>query len=168
MDEAEITDWGAWSKEAVRLMQERNAVWQLRGLSGCPFHWDMSTATIQFRRDTDEVIASLCVVGTTSLRERTFLWGWANENISPVARKRLELVREFGTKHDLPLLTTPQFPGGHPEALEMVAIAGRVLDAEGVFIHPVDGDLTVFFTLSDFRIRTLDAACGACGSPPPA
>jgi hypothetical protein len=153
MDEAEITDWVAWSREAVRLMQERNAAWQQRfGLSECPFQWDINTATITFRRDTDEVSASVCVVGTTSVAESTFLWGWANENVPPMARRYLEKVREFGARHQLQLLTTPEFPGGPAEALEMLAIAGRVLNAEGVFIHSV-GDLTLFFALSDFQIR---------------
>ena len=162
MDEAETTDWGAWSREAVRLMQERNIVWQERfGLYGCPFHWDINTATISFRRDTDEVIASVCIVGTTSVCESTFLWGWANESIPPIARRHLELVQEFGAKHQLHLLTKPEFPARHPEAIEMVAIAGRVLDAEGIFIHSVDGDLTCFFALSDFQIRTSNSACGS-------
>jgi hypothetical protein len=156
MDEAGTTDWGAWSRQAVRLMQERNAVWQQRfGLaSGCPFHWDLGMATIEFRRTTDEVVAGVCVVGTTSVHENTFLWGWADENIPPAARKRLEQVREFGAKHNLDLLTTPQFPGGRPEALEMAAVTGRVLDAEGVFSDSVDDDLTVFFVLSGFHVRT--------------
>ena len=153
MDEAGITDWASWSKEAVRLMQERNNLWQQRfAVSSCPFDWDMGTATIRFRRDRDEVIASICIVGTTSEHEGTFLWAWANEEIPSSARRQLELVREFGTRHDLQLLTTPEFPGGHAEALEMAAAAGRVLDADGVFIHPVSKDLTIFFALSDFQI----------------
>jgi hypothetical protein len=137
-------------------MQERNDAWQRRwGLSNCPFQWDMNTATIRFRRDTDEVIASACVVGTTSVAETTFLWGWANENVPPMARRRLEGVREFGARHHLQLLTTSEFPGGHPEALEVLAIAGRVLEAEGVFIHSI-GDQTVYFALSDFRVSKLN------------
>jgi hypothetical protein len=159
MDQAGITDWGAWSREAVQLMQKRNIAWQQRfGLGGCPFHWDMNTAIIKFSRDHDDVIASVCVVGTTSVCEGTFLWGWANESIPPIARKHLELVREFGAKHRLQLLTTPQFPCGHPEPLEMIAISGRVLDAEGVLMHSVDGDLTFFFALSDFQIRPQNQA----------
>ena len=156
MDEEAIADWAAWSREAVRLMQERNTAWQQRfGLSDCPFQWDMNTATIQFRRNVDAVVAAVCVVGTTSVAESTFLWGWANESIPPIARRNLERVREFGARHQLPLLMTPEFHGGHAEALEMLAVSGRVLDAEGVFIHP-DGDLTFFFALSDFRICKLD------------
>jgi len=126
MDEAEITDWGAWSRGAVRLMQERNAAWQQRfGLRECPFQWDITTATIRFRRDTDEVIASVCVVGRTSVTESTFLWGWANEKIPPMARRHLERVWEFGARHQVQLLTTPEFRGGHPEALDMLAVAAE-------------------------------------------
>ncbi len=85
----------------MRLMQERNVLWQQHfGVRDCPFHWDINTATIEFRRDTDEVIASVCVVGTTSVCEGTFRWGWTNESIPSVARRRLELVREFGARHD--------------------------------------------------------------------
>jgi hypothetical protein len=156
MHEEGITDWGAWSREAVRLMQERNNAWQQRlGLSDCPFQWNINTATITFRCRVDEVIASVCVVGTTSAAEGTFLWGWANESIPPMARTHLDRVKEFGARHQLPLLTTPEFPRGHSEPLEVLAVAGRVLDAEGVFIHPA-GDLTFFFALSDFQICKLD------------
>ena len=156
MDEAEITDWGAWSREAVRLMQERNAAWQQRfGLGECSFQWGINTASITFSLRHCEVIASVCVVGTTSAAESTFLWGWANEKAPPMARSHLERVREFGARHQLQLLTTPEFPGGHPEALEMLGVAGRVPDAEGVLIHSV-GDVTLFLALSDFRISKLN------------
>ena len=159
VNDPENADWGAWSKEAVRLMQERNGLWHKRfGLDdGCAFRWDVHTATIRFRRQADEVIASICMVGTTSLREGTFLWGWANESIPLLARKGLALVREFGARHQLALLTTPAFPGAGPEGLELVAIAGRVLGAEGIFIDTHD-DITYLFALSDFRLGPLSPA----------
>ncbi|PYT88036.1 MAG: hypothetical protein DMG36_24610 [Acidobacteria bacterium] len=67
------------------------------------------------------------------------------------------LAPNFRTRarHQLQLLTTPEFPGGHPEALEMLGVAGRVPDAEGVLIHSV-GDVTLFLALSDFRISKLN------------
>lgn len=152
MNTVETTDWGAWSQEAVRLMQEHNAAWQKRfGLSdGCPFQWDINTTTIRFDHEAGQVVASVCVVGTTSSREGTFLWSWANESIPITARGRLDMVQEFGARHQLSVLTTPEFPAGRAEALEMLAVAARILDAEGVFIHPA-GDLTFYFALSDFR-----------------
>src|SRR5687767_7024312 len=126
------TDWAAWSREAVQLMRRRNADWEQRfTLQGCPFVWDLETASIRFERTLDDVVASICLVGTTSSPEGTFLWAWANEAIPSVTRRGLDLVRAFGAKHDLSVLTTAELPGGRPEALEMVAIAGRVLDADG-------------------------------------
>jgi hypothetical protein len=53
-------------------MQERNVAWQERfALHGRPFHWDLESATIAFQRDHDDVLAALCVVGTTSNTEGT-------------------------------------------------------------------------------------------------
>jgi hypothetical protein len=72
--------------------------------------------------------------------------------IPPVARQGLELVRTFGEAHDLSRLIEPEWPGGRPEGLEMLAIAGRVQDASGGFVEAT-GDHTLFFTLSNFRVR---------------
>lgn len=60
-------------------------------------------------------------------------------------------VRRFGITHDLPLFTTPEWPGGRAEGLEMLA-AGRIQEASGGFIDTA-GDLILFFTLHQFRVR---------------
>ena len=134
------------------MMQERNVVWQQRfGLVGCPFRGTSTLRRLSFVTTLITWSLPSVWVGTTSLREGTFLWGWANENIPLIARRHLELVREFGIRHQLQLLATPQFTGGRPEALEMLAIAARVLDAEGVFIDSVDDDLVIFFALTGFQ-----------------
>ena len=146
-------DWAAWSREAGRLMQRRNEAWKAKfGLTNEPYHWDLDDATIRFTRSNDEVVASLCLVGTTSEHDGTFLWAWANEIIPPAAIQRLGVVREFGDKNDLPLLTEPEHRGSRPEGLEIVAIAGRILDAEGVFIDRA-GDVTFFFALMSFHVE---------------
>jgi hypothetical protein len=148
-----MTDWSAWSRDAVALMQRRNQEWQDRfSLAKAPFHWDLDSATIRFRRKHDQVIASLCLVGTTSEAEGTFLWAWANETIPPAARHGLEAVRRFGEVNQLPLLATPEVKGSRSEALELLAVAGRIMDAEGAFVDPT-GDVTCFFALSHFRIE---------------
>jgi hypothetical protein len=149
----EATDWAAWSREAVAMMQQRNQAWVARwGLKDAAYRWDLDSAELVFERPDVAVVADLCCVGTTSEHEGTFLWSWANEAIPPAASSGVELVREFGERNDLPLLTTPEWPGGEPEGKEVVAVAGRILDAEGVWIER-DGDLTLFFTLSRFRTR---------------
>jgi hypothetical protein len=76
---------------------------------------------------------------------------WDLDTAELVFQRALDLVRAFGELHDLPLLTTPEWPGGRAEGLEMLAIAGRIQDASGGFVD-ADGDLTLFFTLTDFRV----------------
>lgn len=145
------TDWSAWSRDAVALMQSRNAAWIERyGLSEAPFNWNLENATMRFTRPVGDVVAELCFVGSASTHDGTFLWAWANETIPNHAWQRLHAVIGFGQEHDLGLLTTPEWAGGRAEGLEMVAVAGRVLDADGAFVD-THGDLTMFFLLFDFR-----------------
>jgi hypothetical protein len=108
-----------------------------------------------FERSSDHVVADICVIGTVSESQGTFRWAWANEAIPSAAIRGLDLIRAFGEAHDLPRLITPEWPGGRADGLEMLAIAGRVLDADGGF---VDGerDLTLLLTLSHFRVRPSD------------
>jgi hypothetical protein len=128
-------DWRAWSAEAVSLMQARNREWVDRHhLAGAPYFWDLATATIAFNRSSIRVVADLCVIGTASKVEGTFLWAWANETISAEAKRGLEKVRAFGLEHDLGLLTRSELAGGRAEGLEALAIAGRVLKADGVWV----------------------------------
>jgi hypothetical protein len=146
-----VQDWQSWSREAVRLMRERNQAFvEQFGLAGRPFRWNLDAAEIAFGSGERVVVADLCVVGSASEREGTFLWSWDNEAIPPRARQRIGEVRAFGAAHGLPLLTTAEWPGGKSEGLEMLAVAGRILGADGVFVAP-EGSRTFFFTLHRFR-----------------
>jgi hypothetical protein len=145
------SNWAAWSAEAVSMMEARNRRWiETYQLKGAPYVWDLHTATIAFNGIASRVLADLCVVGTASKAEASFLWAWANEAIPAKARRAIDQVREFGQQNDLALLTTAELPGARNEGLEALAIAGRVLNADGVFIDEY-GDLTLFFALFDFR-----------------
>ena len=133
-------------------MQARNQDWLARfSLQGAPYRWDLDSAALTFTRGGDRVTADLCVIGTVSRSEGTFRWAWANDAFPAVATSNLSLVRAFGEAHDLPLLTTPEWPGGRAEGLEMLAAAGRIQDAAGGFVDQA-GDLTLLFTLSRFRV----------------
>src|SRR5262245_12651966 len=145
-------DWGAWSREAVRLMQERNAAWlRDHGLQqDAPYEWSLGDAQLVFGSTAGDVVADICVLGSVSRSEGTFLWAWANEAIPPQARRGLEQVRAFGESNRLALLTKPEWPGAVADGLEMAAVAARVLDAAGVWVAPT-GDVTLFFALSRFR-----------------
>jgi hypothetical protein len=132
-------------------MQERNDAWMRDyGLQGCRYDCSLDDAQLTFRPGSDEVVVDVCVIGSVSEAERTFLWAWANAAIPNHARRGLERVREFGESNALELLTKPEWPGGRSDGLEMAAVAGRVLDAAGVWISPT-GDVTLFLALSNFR-----------------
>lgn len=151
------TDWSAWSRDAVAAMQARNDGWTARfGLARAPYRWDIDTAELSFERPGGRVVADLCLVGTVSDATGTWLWAWANDAIPAVAKHGLELVRDFGVTHDLPLLTTAEWPGGRAEGLEMAAVAGRIQEASGIFVDR-SGDLLVFFTLHRFRMSEPNA-----------
>jgi hypothetical protein len=137
-------------------MQERNGAWiRSYSLEGCPYQWSLDDAQLVFRSDSAEVVSDLCVIGSVSRSAGTFCWVWANEAIPSRAQHDLARVREFGMAQALGLLIRPQWPGGRPEGLEMAAVAGRILDADGIWIEET-GDVTLFFALSNFRRRRSD------------
>jgi hypothetical protein len=148
-----MTDWGEWSRQAVAEMRARNRAWLQRfALQGARYRWDLGTAALTFSRGTDCVVADIFAIGTVSHADATFRWAWADDAIPATARRGLELVRQFGETHDLPLLITPEWSGGRAEGLEMLAVAGRIQSASGGFVDEAD-DVTLLFTLSDFRVR---------------
>ena len=152
-------NWGAWSRGAVRLMQERNNAWMRDyNVRERHYHWSIDDAKLVFPSTSDEVVADICMVGSVSVSEGTFLWAWANETIPTHARRGLERVREFGQSNALELLTKSEWPGGRSEGLEMAAVAAKILDAAGVWVAP-GTDVTCFFALSNFR--------SGRGRPPP-
>jgi len=137
-------------------MQTRNDAWTARfGLSGTPYTWNLHEATMRFQRPIGAVTAELCCVGTVSASEGTFLWAWANDGVPKQAWQRLHAVVGFGHANDLDLLTTPEWSGGRAEGLEMLAVAGRVLDADGTFVDAHE-DVTMFFLLFDFKEEPSD------------
>jgi hypothetical protein len=105
-------DWGAWSRECVRQMQARNQAFLERfDLSDQPYRWNLEQAQMAFVLIEHAVVADLCMVGSVSDSEGTFLWGWANESIPHQAKRRLHEVRSFGEKHGLDLLMSPEWAG---------------------------------------------------------
>ena len=151
-----MTDWSAWSQEAVALAQARNEAWQSRfGLVDARYAWDLERGEIVFQRALDDVVANLCLMGT--IAGGAFVWAWANDSIPVTATGRIELVRAFGYEHELTLLTTPSFPSDRAKGLELLAVAARVQDAEGAFLDSTD-DAVVLFTLWNFRVRSRNEA----------
>lgn len=105
-----------------------------------PSEWDLEAAEMVF----GEVPIPLVAVGTVA--GDSFMWSWANETFPEQAKTSITLVREFGEKHDLELLVTPCALGGLAQAKECLVLAGRVLDAKGVWLDRT-GDEYIAFAL---------------------
>lgn len=147
------TDWTQWSKDTVKQMFERNEVWQQRfALQGAPYRWDLDTATLTFDSPLGDVVATVCLVGTSSKSGGTFLWAWANDALPAQHGEALAVVREFGMSNGLALLTTPEIAGGQAEALECLCIAARLQHALGTFVDQA-GDVTLYFSLLHFQMQ---------------
>lgn len=135
------------------MMVARNAQWPKQfGLQATPsFRWDLDSATLVLQGPLHEVVATVCLVGTTSDSEGGFVWSWANEAIPRQHGEALEVVHDFGREHHLALLTTARIPGGRPEATECLCIAARLQRAVGTFIDR-QGDVTLYFTILHLQV----------------
>ena len=136
----------------MQAMMDGNAQWQHQfGLEGSPaYRWDLDSATLTFDGPQGPVLATICLVGTSSDSEGSFLWSWANEAIPRQHGQALEAVHAFGRENHLALLTTPRIQGGRPEAMECLCIAGRLQHAVGTLIDQ-QGDVTLYFTILHLR-----------------
>ncbi|MEG0053998.1 MAG: hypothetical protein RR715_12115 [Comamonas sp.] len=146
-------DWAAWSREAVEMMVARNAEWPPQfGLQGSPkYRWDLDQATLVLEGPLHEVVATVCLVGTTSDSEGSFLWSWGNEAVPQQHGQALEAVHDFGRENHLALLTTARIQGGRPEATECLCIAARLQRAIGTFIDQ-QGDVTLYFSILHMQL----------------
>ena len=151
--EPQTTDWAAWSRETVEMMVAKNAEWPKQfGLQGSPaYRWDLDSATLVLEAPLHKVVTTVCLVGTTSDSENSFLWSWANEAVPKQHGEALEVVHEFGREHHLALLTTARIPGGRPEATECLCIAARLQHAAGTFIDQRE-DVTLYFTILHLQV----------------
>ena len=142
------TDWAAWSREAVEAMMARNIQWpQQMGLQApLQCRWDLDRAVLVFQGPLHEVVAMVCLVGTSSDKDGSFVWSWANEAIPAQHGQALEVVHDFGREHQLALLTTPRIQGGRPVAMECLAIAARLQRAVGTYVDQ-QGDVALYFSI---------------------
>ena len=146
-------DWAACSREAVESMLQRNAQWPVQfGLqSPLTCRWDLERALLAFEAPLHEVVASVCLVGTSSEKEGTFVWSWANEAIPAQHGQALEVVHDFGRENKLAMLTTPTLQGGKPVGMECLAIAARLQRAVGTYVDQ-RGDVSLYFTILHLQV----------------
>jgi hypothetical protein len=143
--------WNAWVRAAVRLMEKRTTAFvkdnHLQGHTG---YWSLADPRLVFPLESDQAVADLCVIGSLRASTAQFRWAWADDAVPPGARRGLERVHEFGELSALDALTTPAWPAGWDEALELASVAGRILYAAALWVAASE-EITLFFALSPLR-----------------
>src|SRR5437879_2593148 len=75
------------------------------------WHYDAELGTISFSEGgIPQVIAVVQLVGTTSTKSQSWLWGWANESVPPERTALVLRVKQFGESESLSILTEPEWP----------------------------------------------------------
>lgn len=140
-------DWSAWSQESLLLMSSRTRelLVQHQIKADCDYHWDLDAAVLSL----GETAFRLVTIGTVAAD--SFLWAWANEAIPSCAKVGVEKVRQFGLEHGLGLLAAPRSEGGLAQGKECLAVAGRILDGQGVSMNRTDDGFILFVLFKSTR-----------------
>src|SRR5258708_11568876 len=99
---------------------------------------DLKQGEIQFRdaNGADRVSAKIQVAGSWSSGSESWMWGWGNDSIPDISKSRMEEVRAFGEKEEVPILTSALVPCDESQAWALFAVAGQMLKAEGFYRGP--------------------------------
>lgn len=101
------------------------------------WEYDFDRATLTFSQGgVPKVLASIQVVGTTSISGGTWLWGWANESLPSRVTNELANVRAFGKAEKIAELTEAELSDDEHLGWGMTAIAAKLLGAKGGYRCP--------------------------------
>jgi hypothetical protein len=138
MNDAEFAEF---KHNAIHALMRLNEACDLAfRLSSWPrWDYDLERRTLTFsKQGIPKVIASIQVVGTTSISGGTWLWGWANRSLPKKAVEMVRKVRQFGEVEGLSALTEAYSPDEEDLGWEMTAIAAEILHAKGAYRCPDD------------------------------
>jgi hypothetical protein len=99
--------------------------------------YDLERETLTFSENgVPKVLASIQVIGTTSVSGKTWMWGWANKSLPPNVKKEVARVREFGLAGNILELTEAELPDDEYLGWGMTAVAAKLLGAKGAYRCP--------------------------------
>ena len=134
--------------EEVRAKDLKHAEdWRL----GEQINWaaDHETGVIAFKFDDGTVAtAPMQTIGTYTLADGTFMWGWDHPSVKEPLRKNAKLALKFGQDNELPRYTTPVVACTEEEAWEFTATAAKLGNANGAFWGQ-QGNIIFFMTFGE-------------------
>jgi hypothetical protein len=116
------------------------------------FDLDLTSASMRFfdALDAEQVRAGIQAAGSWSPASESWMWSWENDSIPASACARLETVRAFGAKNDLPLLRAGFQPCDEGTAWSVASVAAQLLDAACLYCVPATNS-RLFLLLFDLR-----------------
>lgn len=149
-------DWyGAWRHDAVHDLAAKNeALNQAYGIGEHKrYDYDVDTGLMTFSNEgLVAVVAEIQIVGTTSERNKNWLWSWGNDWWPKSAVLAAEATREFGAEKEIEELTTEYLYDDSIVNLgwEMAAVTARVVGAMGAYRAPTNnGHIFFVYTKID-------------------
>lgn len=153
---APSADFAKFAKDcAAELEQAQKKLAQKWDIQSCQ-SWELSQSemTITFdklKSGQAKASARVQLIGTFNATLQAWEWGWANRSFEADLTRDVSKLKDYGTRHKLAKLTQRSWPkADEAECLELVAVAWKLLPAEGVFRAKVGGQ-THFFLVRDLR-----------------
>ena len=126
-----------------------NGTWHM---DGARWSVDLDAGTITFINKRGWTIsAPVQVIGTRSLADGTWLWGWDHPSVSVAQAANARLVRAFGRRQGLARLTTRKIEASERDAWRFTALAAYLAGANGAYRGPT-GPTEVFMTFGEIVI----------------
>jgi hypothetical protein len=153
MDPASTEKWNAIVRDCCRELTTKNEqLWRRLSLNTYKrWDWNQDSAELVFSNDgVPGAKARITFVGSVSTKSDTWLWSWANFGLVAGVREPAIAVRDYGEREGFLPLTIPKWSAKHEDGWHMMAVAARILGAEGAYRTPKDNGFT-FMVLHDVR-----------------
>jgi hypothetical protein len=145
--------WESLVAAARAMMAERQAATIAQfGLDySMQYKWDTERAEMVFSSKGIAIVrADFQLAGSIAGRERTWLWGWANESIPRPATHRLDTVRQYGQEQGFSKLTEPVWVPDGDDGHDVMMVSASIMNAPA-FFHAHVGNTALFFVLEEFQ-----------------
>ncbi|MBO9713996.1 DUF6882 domain-containing protein [Sphingomonas sp.] len=120
--------------------------------SGGDYSVDLEAGIIRFNNDRGwQISAPVQVIGTYNSQDGSWLWGWDHPSVPAPVSKHAALVRDFGARHGLEVLTTRKVAVEEADAWNFTALACHLACAQGAYRGPT-GTTLVFMTFDGVTI----------------
>jgi hypothetical protein len=115
-----------------------------RIVGGSRWQYDMAKLTLLI----GEVEFAITPIGTYSSSYRSWLWAWANDEFSPLAREASARIQALHGTTGFRVFIEPGIAASASDADDFVALAVHALGAQGFYRCPSDGP-SLFLAVHD-------------------